>query len=561
MVSRRGAFSLAILLSGGVLILSPIAVQSAAPKHPSASARPRLISGLGAVHHGVSTTNPQAQKFFDQGLALIYGFNHEAARRCFEYAAELDPKLAMAWWGVALSLGTNINLPVEPEGELAAYSAVQRALQLQENGSEAEKAYINALAFRYSKDPKPDLGQLEAAYRGAMAKLVQHYPDDLDAATLYAESIMNLHPWKLWTHDGRPNEGTEEILTVLESVLQRDPDHLGANHYYVHAVEASPHPERGLASAARLQTLAPASGHLVHMPSHIFARTGDFTAAIQANERAAAADENFVRNTGESGAYPVMYYGHNLQFLVYAYSMRGDFPAAKKAADKLAAHVLPHLKGMPMLEGFVPAPLFVLVAFERWGDILRLPPPDRSLIYATAQWHFGRAMAFAGTGKKSEAQAESKLFLADLAKIPPEAQFDPLNSMTDVARVQENLLTAAIISSTGEDTANHEQDEGEAIEALQHAVSAEDNLNYTEPPSWYPPVRPILGSLLLKRGKAVAAEKVFRSALEKTPRYRPALAGLRDSLKAQHRSYEAGLVDEQLTATSVPKANSKSKKQ
>jgi tetratricopeptide (TPR) repeat protein len=226
---------------------------------------PVLMPGLGEVHHPVSTKNRQAQQFFDQGLKLVFGFNHDEARRSFQRAAELDPKLAMAWWGVALTLGPNYNLPVDPEREKAGYEAAQRALALEANASEPENGYINAVVVRYSNDPKADLPALDVAYKEAMGKLAARYPDDLDAATLYAESAMNLHPWHLWMPGGKPNAGTEEIVLVLESVLKRNPDHLGANHYYIHAVEASLQPERALASAHRLEKLAPAAGHLVHM--------------------------------------------------------------------------------------------------------------------------------------------------------------------------------------------------------------------------------------------------------------------------------------------------------
>src|SRR5438105_11413118 len=279
---------------------------------------PRLMPGLGDVHHPVSTKNREAQQFFDQGLKLVYGFNHDEARRSFQRAAGLDPKLAMAWWGVALTLGPNYNLPVDLEREKAGYDAVQRAISLQENASEPERAYINALNLRYSNNPKADLHQLDVDYKNAMSKLKEHYPDDLDAATLYAESAMNLRPWQLWLADGKPNEGTEEIVGVLESVLKRDPNHLGANHYYIHAVEASPHPERALPSAARLEKLAPAAGHLVHMPSHIYARVGDHFASAHCNEVAAKADQKFLAGTRQGGVYPLMYYSHNLHFLAYA---------------------------------------------------------------------------------------------------------------------------------------------------------------------------------------------------------------------------------------------------
>src|SRR6266853_4473828 len=271
---------------------------SAAPAKTNPASSPKLLPGLGEVHHPVSTKNSQAQQFFDQGLKLVFGFNHDEARKSFQRAAELDPKLAMAWWGVSLTLGPNYNLPVDPEREKAGYDAAQRAVALKPNASESERAYIGAVAVRYSNDPKADLHQLDVIYKDAMSKLAARYPDDLDAVTLYAESAMNLNPWKLWTADGKPAEGTEEIVATLESVLKRDPNHLGANHYYIHAVEASPHPERALPSAARLEKLAPGAGHLVHMPAHIYMRTGDYLRAAHANERAVEADRTYVAEGG-----------------------------------------------------------------------------------------------------------------------------------------------------------------------------------------------------------------------------------------------------------------------
>src|SRR5580704_3741736 len=286
--------------------------------HPNPQPDVRLIPGLGDVHHPVSTKNREAQQFFDQGLKLVYGFNHDEARRSFQRASGLDPKLAMAWWGIALTLGPNYNLPVDPEREKEGYEAAQRAIALKENASEPERAYIDALAVRYSNDPKADLHALDRTFRDAMGKLAARYPDDLDAATLYAESMMNLNPWKLWTADGKPGENTEEIVSVLESVLKRDPNHLGANHYYIHAVEASMHPERALPSAARLEKLAPAEGHLAHMPSHIYARVGDHASSARCNEAAMVADKKFLEQTHTQGFYRLMYYSHNMHFLAYA---------------------------------------------------------------------------------------------------------------------------------------------------------------------------------------------------------------------------------------------------
>jgi tetratricopeptide (TPR) repeat protein len=501
---------------------------------------PRLMPGLGDVHHPVSTKNREAQQFFDQGLKLVYGFNHDEARRSFQRAAELDPKLAMASWGVALTLGPNYNLPVDPEREKAGYDAAQRAVSLQENASEPERAYINALTVRYSNDPHVDLHALDRAYKEAMGKLAARYPDDLDAATLYAESAMNLNPWRLWTADGKPAEGTEEIVATLESVLKRDPNHLGANHYYIHAVEASPHPERALPSAARLEKLAPAAGHLVHMPAHIYARVGDHFAAAHCNEVAVAADKKFLAATHEQGVYPLMYYSHNLHFLAFAASMEGNFPEARDAAARLIANVAPGVKTMPDLEGFLPTPMIVLSAFERWTDILKLPPPDASLVMTNTVWHSLRGIGFANLGRTAEAEKEQGAFRELVAKIAPDRMYDPLNKAAAVFKVHENLLAGAIAQSRHDDKG--------AIDSLTQAVAAEDALNYYEPPPWYPAVRPMLGRVLLQAKQFPEAEKVFREDLDRNPRDARALAGLRDCLNAQGRKYEADQIDQQFHA-------------
>jgi tetratricopeptide (TPR) repeat protein len=503
-------------------------------------APPRLMPGLGEVHHPVSTKNREAQQFFDQGFKFVYGFNHDEARRSFQRAVELDPKLAMAWWGVALTLGPNYNLPVDPEREKAGYDAVQRALSLQENASDPERAYINALVVRYSNDPHVDLHALDRAYKEAMGKLSARYPDDLDAATLYAESAMNLNPWRLWTSDGKPAEGTEEIVATLESVLKRDPNHLGANHYYIHAVEASSHPERALPSAARLEKLAPAEGHLAHMPAHIYARVGDHFASAHCNEAAIAADKKFLGETQEQGVYRMMYYSHNLHFLAFASCMNGNFAGAKDAAAKLIANVAPGVKAMPDLEGFLPTPMIVLCAFERWNDLIKYPAPDASFMTTNAVWHSLRGIAFANTGKTAEAEQEQKQFRDFTAKIPADKMYDPLNKVSAVFKIHDNLLASAIARSRHNDNS--------AIDLLKQAVAAEDALNYSEPPAWYPPVRPLLGRLLLATNQAADAEKVFREDLDRNPRDARALAGLRDCLNAQGRKYEAEQIDQQFHA-------------
>lgn len=487
MVNHRIAIIVSIAVAGTVASL-PRNIRAAAKgksahEHESAakSGKVHLMPGLGEVHHPVSTKNPQAQKFFDQGLALVYGFDHEAAKRCFEQAAKLDPNLAMAWWGMALALGPNINLPVDPEREKAAYDAIQRAVSLQDKASEPERAYINALAFRYSNDPKADLRQLDVTYRQAMSKLVKSYPDDLDAATLYAESMMDLHPWQHWTHDGRPNEDTEEIVAVLESVLKRDPNHLGANHYYIHAIEASPHPEWGLASATRLEKLAPAAGHLTHMPAHIQARVGDHLASAESNRKAIAADKKFYAVQGQ-GVIAVMYHVHNIHFLAYASTMTGNFNEAKKAADSVAASAAPHFGEMPEMDGFISnfvvTPLAVLVAFERWDEILKLPPTDPSHLIPAAAWHFARTMALAAKGDADAAQKEYAAWQQLSSKIPADQMINETNNIGAVLKVHNNLMSAAL--------AQGQHNDKQRIDFLRQAAAAEDALNYSEPPAIFP---------------------------------------------------------------------------
>lgn len=509
--------------------------------HPAGPAGQRpavLLQGLGTHHHPVTTTNREAQQFFDQGLILLYAFNHDEAARSFRRAADLDPKLAMAWWGVALALGPNYNLPeVNAEQAKTAYDALQKALRLAEGAPEAERDYVQALAARYAADPKADGKQLLRAYAEAMRRLAARYPDDPDAATLYAESLMNLRPWKLWSPDGKPAEGTEEIVRVLEGVLRRYPDHPGANHYYIHAVEASPHPERALPSAARLATLAPAAGHLVHMPGHVYMRVGDYEAAARANEQAIAADQAYLQRSGAQGVYPLMYFSHNIHFLAIARVFQGRFADAKQAADRLAAHVGPHVKDMPMLEGFLPTPTLVLVRFRRWDDVLASPRPDAKLRTTTAFWHFARGLAYAAQGQLGDAVQEQKAFRAARDTVPAEAMYSDWNTARSVLDVADAVLGARLALARGDRPA--------AIGLLQQAVAAEDALHYGEPPDWILPVREMLGSVLLQAGDAAAAEQVFRADLERKRRNGRSLFGLAASLRAQKKEHAARLVQQE----------------
>ena len=440
----------------------------------------------------------------------------------------------MPWWGKSLSLGRNYNRDEDPELEKAAYQALQKALELAAHAQENERDYVAALATRYSADPQADHKKLAMAYKNAMGDLMRRYPDDLDVATLYAEAAMNLRPWQLWNKDGTPAEGTTEIVAVLESVLARDPMHVGANHFYVHAVEASPKPERALPSAARLAKLVPAAGHLVHMPAHIYERTGDHDASAEANEKAAIADRAYLAASGAQGMYPMMYYSHNLHFLAEADKMRGNYAGAKLAADQLVANVRPGLKEMPVLESFLPTPMFVALRFHRWQAILAMPAPGKEFALTTVLWHFARGAALAGSGKAADAENERREFQAGVKAIRPEAPFGTLNYARAVLAVASLELDARIAEGKG--------DQAAAVDLWKQAVAAQDELNYDEPPDWYYPVRESLGGALLRASRFAEAESVFREDLVKNPRNPRSLFGLAEALAGQKKSADEAWV-------------------
>ncbi len=533
---------LGILLCGALLCLGATAQDH--PSHAHAQSRPvTLVTGLGNLHHPVSTRNPQAQQFFDQGLRFIYCFNHDEAARSFQHAAELDPKLAMAHWGVAEAVGPNYNDPADPDRYKRAHDAVQQAVDLSAGASQAEQAYIQAMAKRFPADPNSDLKKAAEDYRDAMRQLVADFPDDLDAATLFAESSMNLHPWGLWHQDGTPEAGTEEIVATLESVMKRDPNHLGAIHYYIHATEASNNPERALAGANKLAALAPGAGHIVHMPAHVYIRTGDYDAAVKTNEKAAEVDRAYIKATGVQGIYPMMYYSHNLHFVAMCGAMDGAYAEARKNADLLVANVGPHVKDMPPLEGFMTIPVAVEIRFHHWNEILKMPAPDPAMKAATVFWHFGRGLALAGTGKVSGAEAEYKIVSEAEAATPPDAIFQmPINNKTkDILKIAENILGAKIAIAKKDNTA--------AIAQLREAVAIQDTLKYGEPPDWFFPVRESLGAALLITGDAAGAEKVFRDDLDRNPRNPRSLWGLRQALLKEKRDYDASFVQKQFESS------------
>jgi tetratricopeptide (TPR) repeat protein len=514
--------------------------------HATSHAKTRpvtLVTGLGDLHHPVSTHNPQAQQFFDQGLRFIYAFNHDEAARSFQHAAELDAKLAMAYWGVAEAVGPNYNDPADPDRYKQAHEAVQKAVDLSVAASPSEQAYIQALAKRFPADPASDLKKAAEDYRDAMRQLVNDFPDDLDAATLFAEAGMNLHPWGLWHVDGTPEAGTEEIVSTLESVMKRDPNHLGAIHYYIHAVEASNSPERALAGANKLAALAPGAGHIVHMPAHVYIRTGDYDAAVKTNEKAAEVDRAYIKATGVQGIYPMMYYSHNLHFIAMCSAMNGNYLEAKKNGDLLTQNVGPHVKDMPPLEGFMTIPVAVEIRFHHWSELLKIPQPDAAMKTATVFWHFARGLALAGTGKVTDAEAEYKIVSDAEEATPPDVIFQmPINNKAkDIMLIAKGVLGAKIAIA--------KKDIPGAIAMLREAVAIQDTLKYGEPPDWFYPVRESLGGALLMSGDAAGAEKVFRADLDRNPRNPRSLWGLRQALLQQKRTYDAGFIQKQFEAS------------
>ena len=484
-----------------------------------------LEHGLGDAHFPVTTKSAEAQQFFDQGLRYVYAFNHEAAVESFKHATELDPDLAFGYWGAALALGPNINLDVDPDREKQAYDLAQAASAHAQHASQKERDLIGVLTRRYSNDPSADLKKLSADYSAGMRELHAKYPDDPDIATLYAESLMDLHPWRFWTHDGKPTDGTEEIVGVLESVLRRHPNHMGANHYYIHAVEASPHPERALASAKRLTTLAPAAGHLVHMPAHIYQRTGNYAGAAAANTAGVKADRQFIKAHGGEGMYPMMYYSHNLDFGAASYAMAGQFAQAKELADEMSSNAAKMAKEMPPAEPFTSDALKVLLRFGKWTDVLRAPDQSGGPI-SSAFRHFARATAFAKLANVAGAKSEQKAFEANVANMTDETGFLQ-NSGKALAAVMAPLIEGRIAEADG--------DRNAAVAAYRRAVAAEDALNYNEPADWFYPTRETLGAALLRAGNFAEAEKVFRDDLTRNPHNPRSLFGLSAALKGQKK--------------------------
>ncbi len=486
-----------------------------------------LYQDLGKHHYRITTSVALAQQYFDQGLRLYYAFNHQEAIRSFEEGTRVDPDCAMCYWGIALAHGPNINAPMDTGGGRLAYAALQRALKHEKKVSAHERALIRALTTRYAAKPPVDRDKLDAAYSRAMADVVLRFPDNMEAKTLYAESLMDLSPWDYWTSDGKPKPNTAELLAQLEQVLAADPNHPGANHFYIHAVEAV-QPERAVEAAERLASLMPGAGHLVHMPGHIYIRVGRYEDAIKANQHAVHADETYIRDQRPTaGIYVLGYYPHNYDFLAFAASMIGRDKQAIAAADKIASLVPDDLlrePGMAFLQHHQTRHLQMRVRFGRWDDLLAAGEPPQDLLHARAMWLYAHGRALAARGHLKAADTA----LVQLRAIAQDSNLRSLhlefNTVGAVLKIADEVLAGHIAAAKG--------DLPQAINHLREAARREDALVYGEPPEWTVPVRQELGTLLLTAGRLDEAEQVFREDLGRFPNNLWSQQGLAQTLQS-----------------------------
>lgn len=492
-----------------------------------AAAAPPLFDNLGSLQHPITTTSETAQRYFDQGLRLTYAFNHEEAIRSFEEAARQDPSAAMPHWGIALALGPNINAAMEKEAERRAVEAIKAARSRISGASEKERAYIEALANRYLSTKPAKRAVLDKAYADSMRTLHQHYPDDPDAAVLFAEAMMDLRPWDLWTGDGKPKAGTDEIVATLEAVLAVHPEHPGACHFYIHAVEASSRPERALPCAGRLADLMPGAGHLVHMPAHIYARVGQYHQSADHNAAAAKTDEQYLAHNQLAGDYADGYYAHNVHFLWDSLMMEGRSADAGKAAESLAALItVEAARKDPIKEQYLIAPLATAIRFGRWEDLLKQPAPPKGFHVVEGVWRLGRGMALAATGRLPGAAGE----LHALAGMTRQIR----RTRTSTDKIERAQLKIAERMLAGDVAAHHQRYE-EAVKAFREALKIEESLQYSEPPLWPLSVRHHLGAVLLMARRPAEAEVEYRMDLKRYPENGWALFGLVQSLKAQQK--------------------------
>ncbi len=497
-----------------------------------------ILEGLGDRHFEVTTDDPMAQQFVNQGLRLAYAFNHSEALRAFNEAARRDPNCAMAYWGKALVLGPNINRPMTPDAVPEAYEALRNALELRGRVTSREQAYIDALATRYVEDVLPERRKQDLEYAAAMKALTVQYPDDMDAATLYASALMNLSPWNYWTSDGHPRARTEEIVATLEYILERTPNHPGAIHYYIHAVEASQQPERAVAPAERLGALMPGAGHVVHMPSHIFVRVGRYADASESNARAIKADVQYIAQCSAQGIYPLRYYPHNIHFFAWTSGIEGrsadSITAAKELAEQARPGDLEDKNMRAASQDFTVFPLYALTHFGKWDEILDYPEPEDEFLFLRGIWRYARGIAYTARGELKKAHAE----LQELENVAAE----PAAKGLTIRRQSSDRFLELAAEVLGGEIAAKKGKYDEAVLKLSRAVRLQDGFRYSEPPGWYFPVRQALGAILLEAGSPGEAETVYWEDLRRSPENGWSLFGLLQALDRQGKDDLAGEV-------------------
>jgi tetratricopeptide (TPR) repeat protein len=532
-----------------LVLASPAAAQTPAPSHkhyvepaataaqpaPGAPLAPRL-QNLGVHTFPVTTKTARAQRFINQGMNLAYGFNHAEAGRAFAEAARLDPTCAMAYWGQALVLGPNINATMTPEDEPKARELVEKAVSLKTGATPRERAYIDALAARYTGKPE-DRQSADRAFAEAMRKVARAFPADLDARTIFAESLMDLRPWNYWTRDGQPYEETRDIQAALAQVIAKNPNHPGALHYWIHLWEPTDTPERAEAEADRLLTLMPGAGHIVHMPAHIYMRVGRHADVVSSNQAAVKADEDYIAQCRAQGQYPLGYYPHNIHFIWMGATASGRSQLALDSAKKLAAAIPDDALGtVPILQGFLVVPYWAMVRFAKWDDILADTGPRHDTPFTRGAWRYARAMALVATGKLTEAEQElgQLRIIVDDPLLKGQATFST-NTGYNIMRIAPEVVAGEL--------AARRKDWDAATLHLERAVRYEDALNYQEPPDWHAPVRQNLGAVLLEAGRADEAEAVFWEDLKKNPDNGWSLFGLKQALEAQHKNDDAARIE------------------
>lgn len=536
----------------------PSAVFDAVPAPPAACGSPSnkfilrlmdttrqltpLLKGLGNYSMNIPAADAKARKFFDQGLNLYYGFNHLEAFRSFKEAARLDPAFAMAYWGQALTLGPNINAAMDAADAATVFAAVQKAQALKAGASERDQMLIDAIAKRYTEEAPADRTPLDKAYADAMREVASKFPNDPDVITLFTESLMDLHPWDYWHKDGSPKEWTLEITKYIDRALAININHPGANHLVLHVYEASAYPEKAMASADRLESLMPGAGHMVHMPSHIYIRTGRYADGTKVNERAVKQDEAYIEQCDATGIYPLMYYPHNIHFIWACASLEGNGKQAIEAADRLAEKTdtkLLRTPGWAVLQHYKLTPLYARVRFGKWDDLLAASNPVEGAKYPEAITAYARGLAYArkGNGRSANNELLSLRILCEDSSLEQE-KIIGINSVLSVMKIAERVLTGEVAASEGR--------YDEAIAALKTAATMEDALIYQEPYDWHQPVRQVLGSVLLEAGKPAEAERYFREDLKMFKDNGWSLTGLKASLIKQGKQKDAKEVDAKL---------------